>query len=702
MLLDINTGLKEAKFLHGQDATYEPRKNDVRRLYFSIFKHIDDRPCQTSHLLEDMDFAINATQGCTDTYLSQASFNRPNRRMINFSQVRASWLDLDIHNFGGKPNSEMVDSLERFCKDLNLCFPTAVIGSGRGIYLKWNFNKPIKNIELPKWQAMQLTLTCLFHDFGADYKARDASRILRVIGTVNSKSGTIVQQIDGTDESYEFDDLCARVEQLRIEMLDGTSQFRRINGSQRRKLGQVHEISPNAKRGDATQLTAYIQRHEKSPEWTKRLNEKTLNWSRFCDLRDLFVLRGGIAVGERDQALLWMLVFLCHSGVVTSSNWSYEITELLKAFPDLQSFDPLKAGYMNSLLQRLKDKENGFTYVWKNREVDPLYRASNSFLIYTFNIRAEEMPQLSTIISPDEKRSRVDVKNEGRAEARDERIRWRIEVEKVFDEEMKAAEAAAKKRQATMDAVEAVLLAAEAEVQVTAEAVDASDSKVEVKLEAAKAAPIHIKMNLTALSKKVGAERSRVSRHWNDLVKNPKRAKTVKHVNVICDRKPLFQQVSEESYQPVTEFLSEEDLNAENSEEILEPVEDEKDKEYTPTKLEAIVLKVMREARAAAIAIEQMENRATDTNHWSYRKVFEILNPNSVAKPIKSAQKRKQKSTNKIQRYKIKDSESCQAPPNSSTNSNYSALLLPKPKVKRPKAIKLDPLKCRMPEKCRY
>ena len=69
--------------------------------------------------------------------------------------------------------------------------PNLIIDSGRGLALIWNIEK-VPHMALPLWKAVQEYLYSQLKEFGADRKALDATRILRVAGSINSKSGTRV------------------------------------------------------------------------------------------------------------------------------------------------------------------------------------------------------------------------------------------------------------------------------------------------------------------------------------------------------------------------------------------------------------------------------------------------------------------------------------------------------------------------------
>uniref|UniRef100_UPI0022E670ED DNA-binding response regulator n=1 Tax=Clostridium perfringens TaxID=1502 RepID=UPI0022E670ED len=81
--------------------------------------------------------------------------------------------------------------------------PNYVIDSGRGMYLIWLINK-VPSQALALWKAIQEYLYNQLKCFGADDRqALDATRILRVPGSINSKSKTVVNILD--EYKYVYD-----------------------------------------------------------------------------------------------------------------------------------------------------------------------------------------------------------------------------------------------------------------------------------------------------------------------------------------------------------------------------------------------------------------------------------------------------------------------------------------------------------------
>src|SRR5690625_8032446 len=97
------------------------------------------------------------------------------------------------------------------CKDQDLPTPSLLVFSGRGIQAKWLLETPVPRQEMPRWNACQRYLVERLADVGADTAAKDARRVLRILQTVNSKSGAIIRVVTvdngpaGRSVAYTFD-----------------------------------------------------------------------------------------------------------------------------------------------------------------------------------------------------------------------------------------------------------------------------------------------------------------------------------------------------------------------------------------------------------------------------------------------------------------------------------------------------------------
>jgi hypothetical protein len=94
-------------------------------------------------------------------------------------QIPALWVDLDTYKL---TDVEKKESRQRY-KDFRLK-PTYIIDSGGGRYLLWQLKEPATKGDIPMVEDYLKRLAIHFH---GDTSATDASRILRVPGSLNHK-----------------------------------------------------------------------------------------------------------------------------------------------------------------------------------------------------------------------------------------------------------------------------------------------------------------------------------------------------------------------------------------------------------------------------------------------------------------------------------------------------------------------------------
>ena len=87
--------------------------------------------------------------------------------------------------------------------------------SGNGIHVKWIYTRPASRSQLGQWSHIERLLFTQFEELGADAKALDAARVLRVPGTINCKPGTKdnrVRIVHSSPAEYTFEEFAAKIE----------------------------------------------------------------------------------------------------------------------------------------------------------------------------------------------------------------------------------------------------------------------------------------------------------------------------------------------------------------------------------------------------------------------------------------------------------------------------------------------------------
>ena len=348
--------------------------------YFSILAR--DRAGatrQSSYALPKLDQVLNLLPHDRDSWLSQAEFIKPNRRIVNLARIGLLFVDLDTYrsNCPGGGTEWAADVVLHSCDQQGIPRPSIIIFSGRGLQAKWFLEGTLPRQALPRWNRVQASLVEMLRDCGADPAAKDASRVLRIVNTVNSKSGKVCRVVHITPGSgglpvrYSFEHLAETLLPLARQDVERQRQER----AARAPLRLVHS-------GNTSGL--------------HRFSGRQLAWHRLEDLRRLAALRGGVREGERMVHLFWRLNFLLISGATHSSQMYYEAAALAH---DIDSNWSYASRELMTLYNKAKAYEAGEQVEFGGRQYPALYTPKNDTLINLFEITDEEQRQLQTIIS---------------------------------------------------------------------------------------------------------------------------------------------------------------------------------------------------------------------------------------------------------------------------------------------------------------
>ena len=374
---------EEAELYHGS-----------RSGFFSLLTGTPSGKQQRSYPLTQLATVLPLVNPKQDTWLSQAEFFRPNRRVVNLARLGLLFVDLDyyqIPKLAGTSPESMAWLLRNYCRnEAMIPQPSLIVASGQGLQVKWLLDGTIPRQALPRWNACQRRLVDALARFGADPAAKDASRVLRLVNTVNTKNGQVCRIVDvlngrdGQPLRYPFDTLAddllpvARwdIENERQELAARKEHFKAVQGGRKGLL--------------------------------KGFSGSRLAWDRLNDLRQLASLRGGVQEGERMLHLHWQLNFLLLSGATHSSQMYHEARELARQIaPGWKHAE----AELSTLYHKAQAYNAGEKVEFNGKKYPPLYTPWNSTLIDLFRITDAEQKQLQTIISKDEKAQRKSVRN---------------------------------------------------------------------------------------------------------------------------------------------------------------------------------------------------------------------------------------------------------------------------------------------------
>lgn len=291
-------------------------------------------------------------------YISQNTFYKPQRRLENIKELRALFIDLDVYKLEMTKQQVLYWLNEEY---FNRSIPRAnmIIDSGRGLYLIWMIES-VSSQALSLWKAIEEYLYKQLKAFGADRKALDATRILRLPTTTNTKSQTEVKIL----HRFEY-------------------------------LYTLREIQENY-------LPALIPKKKKvgrPPKIVTVFRERSLYHARIQDLIKVCELRKYDVMGHRELILFLYRYYLCYFTEDTRKALD-DTLELNKEFkrPLLEA----------EAIRSTRSAEKVFLDKEKN------YKYKNETLIDLLDITEQEQMSLSTIISKREYRRRDNEKNKKR------------------------------------------------------------------------------------------------------------------------------------------------------------------------------------------------------------------------------------------------------------------------------------------------
>lgn len=372
-----------------------------------IFPSAQRKVIQTSYSVSQLTSVLQDLDPLQDCYLSMSEFYGNHRRTCNFAQTMVAFVDFDTHKtpLGQHEPRKQADLLLSFCEKQSIPLPSLIVFSGRGLHAKWLFERYIPDKALPRWQALEKHLVSSFPpEFGADKAVIDPSRVLRIVGTRNTKNGEFCRVLWANGEianpaRYSFDFLCDEVFPLTREEL----RQKRLQRVQERLEGQESKIilPDELKHGN-------LIIHTIQGTW----------WLRYLDLMLLAEIRtkAGSLEGCRQKILFWAMNALAQSATVARP---------LQFWNECNSIAQRLGGFnynsMGELYRRVQAYRQGETYLFNGKPVTPLYQAKTQTMIDSLEITSDEMSHMTTLIDESVVRERT-------------RIRKRLHEQKIYAE----------------------------------------------------------------------------------------------------------------------------------------------------------------------------------------------------------------------------------------------------------------------------
>ncbi len=106
-----------------------------------------------------------------------------------------------------------------FCRLKGIPVPSEIVFSGNGVHVKYFFGRPVRVVAdevFREWERLERMLYELFREIGADSKATDGARVLRLVGSRNCKPETKDRdvRIVHSGDLYEYEEFAAVIASL--------------------------------------------------------------------------------------------------------------------------------------------------------------------------------------------------------------------------------------------------------------------------------------------------------------------------------------------------------------------------------------------------------------------------------------------------------------------------------------------------------
>lgn len=312
---------------------------------------------------------IEQQEGQKDTYITPNSFYIPKRSNDNIRHFRALYIDLDLKEY---TKSEAFYQIYLKSAQEKIPKPSMIIDSGRGLHCYWAIDHAPKG-ALYTWQELEDYFYKQLKDIGADIKATDSARLMRLPSTINSRNNQTCCILEDNKIKYSMYDL------------------------REKYLNYVKEDKPKTSK-------TYKKTNVKN-----LFNSYTLHLARAQDIETLARLRNYNVVGYRNSLTH---LFSYWKGIYIRDD--QELYNVVDEFNDKLKA-PLKQTEIRAIvrstqraIEKFIDYEQGVRSGDKKRVSKAMrerggYWYTNKRLIDMLDITDQEQKHLKTIISKDEK-----------------------------------------------------------------------------------------------------------------------------------------------------------------------------------------------------------------------------------------------------------------------------------------------------------
>jgi hypothetical protein len=350
--------------------------------------------CEQSVGVGDVGYVVQHLADVPDVYLTQNRFFARRRLVSQLAQLDALFVDLDFYKTAHAETAppHVLDLALDALQVARIPEPSLAVSSGRGLALVW-LHQAMPRAALPRWRACQRVLWENLRHLGADRLATDAARVLRLVGTRNSRSNTLVEALTEPGEPWDFDTLADEILPAhRAELVS-------------LRLARARRAS---RLGTGARPTRWFTG---ASLWELRLTE-------LQKLRDYRWWQGTLPEGQRD---LWMLLAGTAIGyLVPGQLVRREIVALADEVTGGGWRERETLSRMSSVIARAGQAARGERVEYRGRQIDPRYRFRTNTIVELLGITETEMRTCGFrhLVSPDIRREHHRIGEEQRRRLR--------------------------------------------------------------------------------------------------------------------------------------------------------------------------------------------------------------------------------------------------------------------------------------------
>lgn len=278
-------------------------------------------------------------------------------------------------------------------KEVDYPEPSFYVDSGNGLYLMWLLNNTYATTgSRAYWRKIEETLIKLFEPYGADTKVKDHARVLRIPGTINSKTGRMARVI-----------------------LPGIFDDDIISYSESPPRFELREIAEYFWGDKKESIKCESKKKPKINNLKSIKTLLTLNYNRALDLAKLVELRGDLE-GSREYILFLYRLHLLYANIKPQE--ALELTlelnsKLTSPLSDKEVIGATKSAETNAeVLSRLKSnyrEEYGALNTYLSNNGAYIYKTST--IIKDLKILIPEQQEMLVLIGSDVKKQRKSIRN---------------------------------------------------------------------------------------------------------------------------------------------------------------------------------------------------------------------------------------------------------------------------------------------------